>query len=350
MQGAQTGWVSLDQNKQHPRYADPKHIDDLTPSTAVRNLPAVVGMIEGCKEAMGIIRGIALQGLPFVGGKPGIELLKLQYALEASATWTFGLKDPVKQNEAHSRIVAIGSAMTSLALVGKRDEEFYRALPETIAAMKTAVFEAGEAFYLGDKPGQKMAAKVGLKHAPRILTALGFEKPAEQATWKGWMQDITNRMSLEDQGRIAELLGRKPIQQEGEALRAYYADRFKADEWFVSKVTGAKPGEGVAPAETASERIPTRAELAARGKEPLTDQEIRLLAALDSILNATWIKGQPFRGSDRTQSDVREGVYDSYPNLASKSSELDAGYVIGKDSWEAFEKINMADTAVNESW
>ena len=52
LEGAQAGWVKLDQNKENPRFVDgsdhaPRHFDDLTPSTAVRNLPVVVGMIEG---------------------------------------------------------------------------------------------------------------------------------------------------------------------------------------------------------------------------------------------------------------------------------------------------------------
>jgi hypothetical protein len=330
LEAAQTMWVRYDQNKEKPRFANPKHFDELTPSTAVGNLPAVLGAIEGTRAAMNTLRGLADRGLEFIAGKPSNELFMLQHALEASGHWALGLKDNKQKNEVHSRVVALSSAAQTLALIGKRNDDFFARLPNVMEAFNPMLFAAGEEFYKEGGKGAKVAAKIALEHSPNILASLGFVEPKQG--WIPHIKDLVARASIEDVAKVTEMFQRAPIAKTGEELREEFAVRYKNDEWFIGHITGAN-GE---------EKLPTAKELAEAGKKPLSDDERRELSVIFFALNGTWIKGQPFRADgDRTRimADKRDGVYDAYANLVGAKYDTSAAiYVVLKDLWEAVEK------------
>jgi DNA-binding phage protein len=341
LMGAQVMYVKTDMGREQPRLQNPKHFDQLSGHRAARNLPIAVAAIEGAKLATRIVSDVIDKGLSYYSQMPGEDAFYMQRMLEATARWAMQSKDPQQMNEIHGRAVALESSLSLVTTLGLYGDDARKVLPNVMQVMNDVALASGDHFIRPDGKKASASSLVAMERAGALLKALhpGKNPAWSDADWQKHALDVTQRASVQDVASVVtQRFGREELPKDGAELRQIMGERFKADEWFIGRVTGqdaADPSKSV-------RQFPIAEELRAEGKKPLDAEEQKDLAALLFACNAGWKQGQVFRGGDRVDSTVREGVYDAYENLVrARGDAVQALYVVLKDAWEALEKGEM---------
>lgn len=336
--GAQIAWVKEQLGGDDRYQGDYKHGDELHPKTLVRNLPIVVAAIEGTLRASRVVDDVLDQGLAYHQGAPSSDAHDLQLFLEASARWAIATKDPQAKNAVHARAVATESSLQLVTSRGLTGDTARAVLPKVYAALDKIARASGDEFIKPDGLKASGSSLVAMRNAGELLAALhGESGAAASAAWQQKALALTQRASLQDVALVVqEQFGRGAVSSDGATLRAQMGDKFASDAWFVGHVTG-KDDKG-----SAVRQFPTAEEQLAAGKQPLSADERKDLAALLFACNVGWKQGQAFRGEgdrSRVDSTLRDGVYDAYETLVrARGDDLAAVYVVLKDAWEALEK------------
>jgi hypothetical protein len=131
--------------------------------------------------------------------------------------------------------------------------------------------------------------------------------------------------------------------QSGDALRKKLTELNAGDDWFVGHVAGVAYEGGkpkLTDGKTTNERLhPSREELTAAGKKPLSAGEIEDALALFFAANTGWKQQSERKDASRVDSSLRGGVFDNYANLGeARGDSLTSLYNLLKDAWELLTK------------
>jgi predicted nucleic acid-binding protein len=268
---------------------------------------------------------------------PSDDAFFLQNMLEGAGRWAIASKDLPEANRIHSGAVAFESTLSLLSALGYRGEESRARQTPVYKTLNAMAFDAGKEFYTEGGTGASAAPVVALRHAGDLLAAL---HPEAKRDWTAYALSLSQRATIEDVDAVREKLfgGTSSNGTTGEAWREKMGERYKDDAWFVGHVTGRDPKD----ASKSVAQYPTAAENKAKGLAALTEAERRDFATILFAANVTWKSGQAYRGRNdltRTDSALRDGVYDTYENLIRIDDDPErANYVVLKDAWELREK------------
>jgi hypothetical protein len=296
-----------------------------------------VAALDGLRRAIRVVDQVTAEGSGYFRNLPSDDAFFLQNMLEGAGRWAIASKDLPEANRIHSGAVAFESTLSLLSALGYRGEEARARQTAVYKTLNAMAFDAGKEFYAEGGSGASAAPVVALRHAGDLLAAV---HPGAKKDWTAYALSLSQRASIEDVDAVREKLfgGRSSKGATGEAWREEMGERYKDDAWFIGHVTGRDPKD----ASKSVAQYPTAAENKAKGLAPLTEAEQRDFATMLFAANVTWKSGQAYRGRNdltRTDSALRDGVYDTYENLIRTDDDPErANYVVLKDAWELREK------------
>ncbi len=325
-----------------------KHPDALSAATLMRGLPIVLGALEGMRHVD------AMLSKQFAGdlstqGRVSESGLDHQLTLEVGAQVAGKFATADLRQGFFADVVASEASPTLAAALTKNAGQARRIAGEVKPVLQRIALQAAQHYTKDDGLKASGSTLVAVQNGGSLLAAV---RKAQGIDVKGDAQrealKLGERISLEDVVDMAvKNFGREPPPAgvtSGEQLRAWLRDANLADDWFVGRVAGVEYEGGKPKLDADGKQVrcrmhPSRAELQAAGKNPLSASERDDAVVLMFAANTGWKQQTERNDLSRVDSQQRGMVFNQYGALGGAVGDNNAGvYNLLKDAWEVLTK------------